>query len=118
MWFRFPEGTTGISVQGQEFGAEVEGSDGRMYFRAPDHFAPLIIDMPGFDAVGAPPNTDLPDLPQFDPERDSAFVRMSAQIKSLEAERNSLREENAALQSQLAVSMPSKPEDEQVSRRR
>jgi hypothetical protein len=103
MWFRLPKGTSGISVQNQEFSAEATDAEGNEYFRAPDHFAPLILDMPGFVSVGAPPGTDLPDLPKADPERDTAITRMTATVQSLEAERDTLLKENAELRERITV---------------
>ena len=107
MWFKCPAGTTGISVQGQEFGIEVKDKEGRGYFRAPDHFAPLILDA-GFSASPKPAGTDLPDLPKEDPERDSAIARLTAQIAALQMERDGLladkavqAEEIASLQAQI-----------------
>jgi len=57
-WFRMPEGTTGISVEQQEFTADDNG-----YFRAPVNLAPAILNiMKGFEIVGrekppVPPRT-------------------------------------------------------------
>jgi hypothetical protein len=58
-WFRMPEGTTGISVEQQEFTADDNG-----YFRAPVNLAPAIIlnITKGFEIVGrekppVPPRT-------------------------------------------------------------
>ncbi len=110
MWFRLAEGATGISVQGQEFSAEVIDEEGRGFFRAPDHFAPLILDLNGFEAIGAPPGTDLPDLPQADPERDTAITRMTMQIQSLINERDALRE-----QDQLSLLTQARPSDDTVT---
>lgn len=72
MWFAFPEGTTSITVQQQEFHPEIKAKvdDGGIrkeisFFRAPDHFAGIILDQPGFrrmlppEAANPPP--DLPD---------------------------------------------------------
>jgi hypothetical protein len=115
MWFKLAEGATGISVQGQEFSAEVIDEEGRGFFRAPDHFAPLILDLKGFEAVGAPPGTDLPDLPQADPERDTAITRMTMQIQSLTNERDALREQNKELQDQLSLLTQARPSDDTVT---
>jgi hypothetical protein len=99
MWFRFPEGVGAISVEGQEFIPEVRDSAGRNYFRAPDHFAPKILGEQDF--VAATPETDLPDLPQADPDRDSAIVLLQTQVSSLTMERDGLAAENASLKLQL-----------------
>lgn len=115
MWFRFPEGATNISVQGQEFSAEVIDEGGFGHFRAPDHFAPLILDLKGFEARGAPPGTDLPDLPQADPERDTAIVRLQAQVMSLTMERDTLKNRNMELEDQLSLLTQARPSDDTVT---
>ncbi len=53
-WFRFPLGVTEISVQNQNFRTEARDAEGRSYFRAPEHFTPLIVDLPGFYRTEAP----------------------------------------------------------------
>lgn len=66
MWFQFPIGTTRLTVNQQEFSSEfsyVEGENTFHCFRAPDHFAPQILDLPGFAAVM--PKKGMPkDLPR------------------------------------------------------
>ena len=47
MWFSFPQGTTALSCNQQQFVPE-HTADGVNYFRAPSHFAPIILDLPGF----------------------------------------------------------------------
>jgi hypothetical protein len=90
MWFQFPTDTNAISVQNQEFRAEVRDGEGREYFRAPDHFAPIILDQPGF-AAKSPPNTDLGDLPAKDPLRDGALAQLTAQVGSSRQEIDTLK---------------------------
>lgn len=91
MWFRFPDGTTSISVQQQAFGVEAENTSGA-YFRAPDHFAGIILDLPGFTAVSEPPEgTDLGDLPKDDPLRDAAIGQLTAQVDRLKMENEGLK---------------------------
>lgn len=114
MWFRFPQGTTGISVEGQYFQAEVIDEEGFGHFRAPDHFAPAILGQTGFEARGAPPGTDLPDLPQADPERDSAIVRMAAQVQSLERENDALRQQLAEARGQINTLTSAKPVEDSI----
>ena len=94
MWMRFPEGTEAVSVHQQNFKAEVEDKAGRKYFRIPNHFAPVLIELPGFDAVDPPEGTDLADFPPADPERDEAIERLTRQVESL-------REEASAIQLEL-----------------
>lgn len=84
MWFRFPEGCERISVQLQEFTVEVKDKDGRGCFRAPAHFAPIILGQKGFSQL-----TDIPagapeDLPAQDPLRDGAIHDLSGKVTTLE----------------------------------
>jgi hypothetical protein len=98
MWFKLPDGVGGISVAGQEFGPEFTDKAGVAYFRAPDHFAPAILGETGFAALTtAPEGTDLPDLPQADPERDTTIVGLQTRADAMEMERDALRTENVAL---------------------
>lgn len=113
MWFRFPPGTKGITVQQQEFGVEATDEAGD-YFRAPDHFAGIILDLPGF-AMAKPPEGAPADLPKPDPERDGAVEQLGGQIERLKleldganarlaeisAERDDLRKRNFDLGAQV-----------------
>jgi hypothetical protein len=94
MWMRFPLGTEAVSIFQQEFKPEVTDKDGRGYFRVPNHFAPTLIDIGGFDCLSPPEGTDIEDLPQPDPERDGAIERLTKQVEAL-------REENGAIQAEL-----------------
>jgi hypothetical protein len=107
-WFRFPENVGGISVAGQEFQVEVRDEGGFGYFRAPDHFAPQILDNEGFRAVSAPLGTDLPDLPGSNPSQAEALLSLQSKIDALEMERNGLRQENLELKAQVE-SLQTKP---------
>jgi hypothetical protein len=89
MWFRFPEGTKEISVQLQNFFPEAKDVDGRDCFRAPDHFAPLILDLQGFGE--GKPLGDLEDLPKADPNRDQAIAQLAGQVEGLKLENEALR---------------------------
>jgi len=90
MWFMFPEGTDRISVQLHEYFPEATDKDGREYFRAPDHFAAIILDLPGFKTA-VPPEGAPPDLPQTDPLRDGAIGQLGGQVDALKLENENLR---------------------------
>jgi hypothetical protein len=47
-WFRMPDGTTGLSVEQQEFDADESG-----YFQAPVSLAPKILYLSGFSWIGS-----------------------------------------------------------------
>jgi hypothetical protein len=86
MWFKMPKGCGGISVERQEFGVEFTDNDGGNYFRAPDHFAPMIIGMGmGFTAVDQPPNAP-DDLPKADPVRDNAIAQLTGELQNARAD--------------------------------
>lgn len=94
MWFRFPLGCTEISIQQQTFHAEHEGVERdvegketvRQYFRAPDHFAPIILDLGGFNHVGQPAGA-VDDLTPGNPDQAAAMDSLAAQLTSA-TERN------------------------------
>lgn len=90
MWMRFPLGTEAVSVHQQNFAVEVKDKEDRGYFRVPNHFAPVLIDISGFEAVDPPEGTDLKDFPPSDPERDSAIERLTKQVESLREEASRL----------------------------
>lgn len=90
MWFQFPEGTTALSVQQQEFCIEAVDKDGRGYFRAPDHFAGIILDQPGFRSAIAPEGAPE-DLPVADPLHDNTITQLSAQVDTLRFENSNFR---------------------------
>jgi hypothetical protein len=98
MWFEFPRGLDFISIQLQEFRTEFLGmavdKDGNEYeahyFRAPDHFAPLILDIPGFK-VAVPGEGAPEDLPKETPEKDNAISQLAARNDALLSENQELR---------------------------
>lgn len=103
MWFSFPSGSTHITVEHQTFGIEVSDENGRSFFRAPDHFAPKILANKGF-SMEHPPVTDLKDLPQADPLRDSAIASMAAANEALKLEVQNLRTDCGQFRAQLTAS--------------
>lgn len=90
MWFQFPEGCGGISVELQHFAPEVTDKQGRKYFRAPNHFAPKILMLKGFAQV-EPPEGSPADLPQPDPLRDGAIEQLTKESEAQKMEINNLR---------------------------
>lgn len=93
MWFKFPPETYQINVEQQNFVVEAEDKDGNRYFRAPDHFAPTILSLPGFSKADRPEGGPE-DLPKVDPQR-------ADEVESLAAELQSARDENQLLRQQL-----------------
>lgn len=95
MWFRMPPGTSGVSVELQEFETEVRDADGLGYFRAPEYLAPKILDLPGFAAFRPPEGlTDLEDLPVKN-VHDNAVSDLVSQLSTTKA---SLADVNERLQ--------------------
>ncbi len=90
MWFRFPEGSESISVELQTFTPEFEDDEGNKYFRAPDHFAPRILDLPGFTTAPQPEGAPE-DLPKSDPAQATVVGQLGNQVGALRAEIESLR---------------------------
>lgn len=96
MWFKFPEGSDQINIEQQTFHVEAEDEEGK-YFRAPDHFAPVILGLAGFSRVtkvlkGAPK-----DLPKSDPQSGRALDKMSTEYDALKQEHTRLLSEHVAL---------------------
>jgi hypothetical protein len=93
MWFRFPSGTTGVSVDLQEFDIEVTDAEGLGYFRAPDYLAAKILDLGGFVRIN-PPNgtTDLDDLPARNNPNDNAISDLVSQVQALTIGRDDANE--------------------------
>jgi peptidoglycan hydrolase CwlO-like protein len=99
MWFQFPEGVSAISVQLQDFSAQAADENGREYFHAPDHFAPLILDLPGFIAK-KPPDADKIQIPMESRSSDDALVRVASQVEAFKLENGNLRSTIAELSAQ------------------
>jgi len=97
MWFQFPEGVTEISVQQQSFKMEHEDGSGNKYFRAPAHFAPIILSLPKFKAVADMPEGAPEDSgPVIDSSSDSTIAQLTASLNASRLENEQL---NAALAS-------------------
>ena len=97
MWFQFPEGTTEISVQQMNFKPEFEDKFGGKYFRAPDHFAPIILALPKFKAVA-----DMPEGAPEDAGVDFTLGGDNLTIRQLTADLGAARLENEQLNAALA----------------
>lgn len=96
MWFSLPKGTTGLTVEQQQFSQEITDKDGVSYFRAPDHFSPRILALPGF-ALAEPPDGAPADLPKSDPLRDGAISELTQTLAAQKIEIQNLRSDlNAA----------------------
>lgn len=100
MWFRFPEGCDRISVERQQFTTEVSDENGRAYFRAPDHFAPIILSIRGFSLASDLPEGAPPDLPQADPLRDGAISQLTKEQEALKIEVQNLRSDLTSARAQ------------------
>lgn len=89
MWFELPTNVSGISVQRQDFKPEHVTADNKRYFRAPEHFAPEIINM-GLGIRPVVPGEDWPD--DLPPEVVSnAIGDLSKEVTSLKTENENLR---------------------------
>lgn len=90
MWFRMPQGCSGISVELQSFRPDIN-FEGRDYFRAPDHFAPRILAIQGFELVDKPPEGFPEDIAKADPLRDGAIAELTKSVEALKMENGNLR---------------------------
>lgn len=100
MWFQFPEGSNAITVQQQSFKSEAKDVEGREYFRAPEHFADIILGIAGF-SIKEPPDCDLPDLPQADPLRDGAIGDLAKKLDVEQETSRRLREDLNSLSAEF-----------------
>lgn len=96
MWFMFPEGYTRISVEQQQFEVEIVDAQGRGFFRAPNHFAPKILEFKGFKVADELPDGAPPDLPKEDPKRDAAISLLTSNHEAMKAEVAAMREDMSA----------------------
>jgi regulator of replication initiation timing len=92
MWFCFPAGVTQINVQQQLFVEEIKDKDGRSLFRAPDHFAAIILDQPGFSVPAELPKNAPEDLPKsLDPEISNEVASLAGQLRQKDFELDNLQ---------------------------
>lgn len=92
MWLMMPKGCESISVALQNFCAEITDDEGRAYFRVPDHFAPTILAIGGFN-IATPPAGAPEDLPKADPERDGAIVLLTGTVEAQKRDIQGLSED-------------------------
>jgi septal ring factor EnvC (AmiA/AmiB activator) len=101
MWFAFPPGVECISVERQEFITEGKDKLGRDCFRAPDHFAPRILAIPGFvpasELVGDVPS----DLTPTSPDMEKAIQQLAEQRDADGVRIQGLTEDLASLSAKL-----------------
>lgn len=83
MWFKFPQGQNRISLQQMNFKSEASDESGNQFFRAPDHFAGIILDQPGY-TVAEPPKGAPADLPKPDSAEANVIPLLTGQIKDLQ----------------------------------
>lgn len=87
MWFKFPSGLSQISVEQQLFKTEAKDENGAEFFRAPDHFAPQILNLGlGFTRADQPKGGP-PDLPKAVEQNSDAVDKLALE---LETERKTL----------------------------
>lgn len=104
MWFRFPRGTSGVSVELQEFSPEVEDAEGLGYFRAPDYLSAKILDLPGFVRLDPPEGlTDLGDIPPSNSTHGQAIVDLTAQVTAITQARDDAVERLTMALSQIEM---------------
>ena len=101
MWMRFPRGVSSVNCQLQNFKTEAQDPDGRDYFRVPNHFAPILLGIPGFEVAEPPDGTDLTDLPQADPLRDGAIAELTQKAESAVRELGLIRADLNATNAKL-----------------
>lgn len=99
MWFRMPKEIGSISVQQQQFAA-VFSDDSGGYFQAPDHFAPEILGLKGFETCDRPKGVPR-NIANMEPKRDVALKNLGDQVTSLNATVTDLRTSLNALNADL-----------------
>lgn len=93
MWFRMPDGVSGVSVDLQNFETEVKDAKGLGYFRAPDYLAAKILDLPGFVAFEPPEGlTELEDIPAHNSPHSNAIADLTAQLSTMTSLRDDANE--------------------------
>lgn len=99
MWFKFPPNVTNISIEMQHFAEEFKDEAGS-YFRAPNHFAPIIKGLnAGFETLPVPPRGAPDDIPTYSLPVGSADI--TKQMTTLQLENQGLREDLGAALGQI-----------------
>jgi len=93
VWFSFPAGVTHIAVENQEFTAQGVDASGRECFNAPAHFAPRILALKGFLAVGEPVEAKPGAVLAKAPDDEAAIAALSKQAEADATEIRGLRED-------------------------
>lgn len=103
MWFQFPPGAESITVQRQNFGVEITDDKGIGYFRAPSHFAPVILAIPGFGLARDLP-ADAPADNTGTGTQEKAVSSLAASLEAKDMEIQGLRADlNAAMAETAAL---------------
>ena len=103
MWFKMPKGCERISVEQQQYEGEIADEGGRFFFRAPDHFAARILNIPGFEIAKDLPEGAPADLPKADPLRDGAIAELSMRMEGLRDEVRNTTSDLIAANARIAV---------------
>jgi len=103
VWFKFPKGVERISVERQQFVAEATDAAGVGYFRAPDHFAPMILTINGFTIASEVPEGAPADLPRADPLRDTAIAKLTVEAEAMKIEVQNLRTDLGAARAKVVA---------------
>lgn len=101
MWLMLPEGMEGVSVERQYYPCELRSASGRGLLRVPDHFAPRLLDIPGFAIADDLPEGAPEDLPKADPLRDGAIETLTRENEALKTEVANANGDLMAVRAQL-----------------
>lgn len=93
MWFAFPKGAETIVVERQQFQAEAVDVNGANCFRAPSHFAPRILNIPGFALAAEIVDKTLTDLSETSSTEGQAIERLTKELEAKATELQTLRED-------------------------
>lgn len=99
MWFSFPPGSSGCSIQSQNFTSEFTDAEGRDWFRAPDHFAPKILGMGlGYKSLSIGSRPDGCDVDDLAPTFGVIGAQIGEQAQVIENLKEELRLANETIQ--------------------
>ena len=99
MWFSFPDGTSGCSIEGQNFSAEFQDKEKREWFRAPDHFAPKILGMGiGYSSLAPGVKPDGCDVDDLTPTFGAIGAQIGEQAQVIASLKGELMLANESLQ--------------------